>query len=140
MNYRAAPQNAPLLVVSTQVIALDRTTGQARWKYELDGAIARRFALDGDRLFVFDSEAKLHCIEVETGKEVGKVALEMRNANSMLLDGEHLYVSSDDSVAALDCNGRVLWETQVPSNRSFSLCGLAVPGGNMMQIDFSTSS
>lgn len=136
MTYRSPPPDAPLLVFSTQVVALDRTTGAERWKYPMENVV-RRFAIDGDRVFVFDSESCLHCLDVASGRLLGKIDLPIMTANSMLLDGDRLYVSGDNEVTALDRNGTLLWTARVPPNGSHSLCGLGVPGGAVIQPDFS---
>jgi outer membrane protein assembly factor BamB len=136
MDYRAPVPDAPLLVVSTQVVALDRVTGKQRWRYDLE-SVARRFAIDDNRVFVFESEGTLHCIELATGRLVGRVATELRSANNMLVDSERIYLSDDHHVMAIDFSGQVLWHETVPTNGSNSLCGLGVPGGNIVQPDFS---
>jgi outer membrane protein assembly factor BamB len=135
MDYRSAA-NAPLLVLSTQVVALDRQTGTQLWNYEM-GTVTRRFAISGEELFVFDSEGWIHCLDVQSGRLIGKVELPLSNANTMLMDGDRLYVSDDFNVIALDRTGRILWQSRVPTNSSNSLCGLAIPGGSSMQPDFS---
>ena len=136
MDYRAPVPDAPLLVVSTQVVALDRATGRQLWRYDLD-AVGRRFAIDQNRIFVFESEGRLHCIDVATGRALGVVVTELRSANNMLVDGDRIYLSDDNFVVAVDMNGRILWREKVPNNTSHSLCGLGVPGGNVVQPDFS---
>jgi outer membrane protein assembly factor BamB len=140
MDYRVAPQTAPLVVVSSNVVALDRETGQQRWIYSLDGETARRFTLDAERIFVFDSQSRVHCLDAVTGTCLGVVSLQaLPNENSMLLDGDRLYIGGSMRVAALDRDGRLLWEAPVPPSGRRSLAGLAIPGGNMIQIDFSTA-
>ena len=101
------------------------------------GAPGRRFAIDGERLFVFDAEGRLHCLDVATGGLIGRVDLELSLANNMLFDGDRLYVSDDYSVVALRRDGQVVWRSAITPNRSFSLCGLGIPGGNIVQPDFS---
>lgn len=136
MTYREPTPDAPLLVISTQVVALDRRTGAERWKYPMK-TVVRRFAVDGERLFVFDSASAIHCLDIASGRLLGKIDLPIMTANSMMLDGDHLYVCGDREVIALDRNGNVLWSADVATNASHSLAGLAVPGGNVMQPDFS---
>jgi outer membrane protein assembly factor BamB len=136
MNYRTMPPDAPLLVVSTQVVALDRATGKQRWCYKL-AHVARRFAVEEGRVFVFESRGALHCLDLVTGRLLGRVETELASANSMLVDGDRIYLADDHHVVAIDMNGHVLWRESVPFNGSNSLCGLGVPGGNMLQPDFS---
>ena len=102
--------------------------------------VVRRFAIDGERVFVFDSESSIHCLDIASGRLLGKIDLPIMTANSMMLDGDRLYVCGDSEVIALDRNGAVLWTSRVPPNGSHSLAGLAVPGGNVMQPDFSKAS
>jgi outer membrane protein assembly factor BamB len=136
MEYRAPPLDAPLLVISTQVVALDRATGKERWRYKLDG-VTRRFAIDDNRLFVFESTGTLHCLELATGRLIGRVETELMSPDNMLVDGDRLYVSASTHVVAIDFSGKILWRESVPTNASNGLCGLAVPGGNIVQPDFS---
>ena len=136
MDYRAPQPDAPLLVLSTRVTALNRHTGALVWTYEVDAA-TRRFAIEGERLFVFDGNGRLHCLELRTGRLIGRVDLGLSQANSMLVDGDRMYVSNDSTVIALDLNGQILWRADVPANGSYSLCGLGVPGGHLVQPDFS---
>ncbi len=138
MDYRTTPNDPPLLVVSTQIVALDRATGAQRWRYDLEG-VGRRFAVEADRVFVFDSKGWLHCVDVASGQRIGRVELALKTANSMLVDGDRMYVSGDAEVVALDLAGRILWRAAVPMNGSYSLGGLGVPGGHLVQPDFSTA-
>ena len=135
MDYRAPAPDAPLLVVGDRVIALDRTTGAPRWQYDVK-ANPRKFALTADRFFLLDAETDLHCLDLRTGALLGKVKLGFDEAHTMLLDGDRLYVSGQKVVAALDLNGQLLWQSAVPYSAMAGLGGLAVVGGNMVQIDF----
>ena len=76
MNYREPSPSAPLLLFSSCVTALDRQTGQPLWIYNPEQNI-RRFALDSERLFVFDAESVLHCIQLANGQLLGRVNLGM---------------------------------------------------------------
>src|SRR5688572_13220003 len=100
MNYRAMPPDAPLLVVSTQVVALDRATGKQRWCYKL-AHVARRFAVEEGRVFVFESKGALHCLDLVTGRLLGRVETELGSANSMLVDGDRIYLADDHNVVAI---------------------------------------
>lgn len=91
-------------------------------------------------MFVFDSESAIHCLDVASGRLLGKIELPIMTANSMMLDGDRLYVCGDREVIALDRNGAVLWSASAPANGSHSLAGLGIPGGNIMQPDFSKAS
>ena len=141
MNHREPPPDAPLIIVSSRVLALDRTTGKQRWRYEIegDGTVSRRFAFDGDRLFVFDNRGAVHCLELATGRLIGRVETELKTANNMLVDGDRIYLADDHHAVAMTFDGRILWREAIPSNGSHSLCGLGVPGGNVVQPDFSNA-
>jgi outer membrane protein assembly factor BamB len=138
MNYREGTGPKQLLVVATQVTALDRDTGAILWTQRLPAA-ARRFVVDDQVIFVFDGDGDLHCFDLQSGRLVGRVNLGLRTANVLLVDGDRLYASSDSEVVTLDRRGTILWRTKIPANASFSLCGLAIPGGPSMQPDFSRS-
>lgn len=135
MEFRAPAPDAPLLVVGDCVIAFDRTTGAQRWLYEAK-ANPRKYALTSDRCFLLDAETDLHCVDLGTGALLGKVKLGFDEAHTMLLDGDRLFVSGAKAVAALDLNGQLLWKSVIPYNGMAGLGGLAVVGGNMVQVDF----
>jgi len=136
MDFPTPQVDAPLLIVASQVVALDRKTGKQLWRYALKG-VARRFAFAGDRVFVFESHGTVHCLEVSTGRVIGKVETGLRSANNMLVDGDRIYLTDDTSAVAMDFNGAVHWREAIPPNGAHSLCGLGVPGGNIAQPDFS---
>jgi outer membrane protein assembly factor BamB len=137
--HRVAPLDPPLLVVADRVVALDRTTGKERWSCEIVGT-ARRFLIDDQRVLVFDSHGILTCIEIATGRVIGKVETGFDVARSMLVDGDRIYVSSDREVVAMDFSGNILWRSdRVHVSNGSSLCGLGIPGGNVVQPDFSQS-
>jgi outer membrane protein assembly factor BamB len=140
MNYRESPLPAPLLVFSTFVMALERATGRELWKYSLDDKPTRRFVIDGDRLFVLDGAAIMHCIAIDTGRGIGKVELNLIASGNMLVDEGRVFVAGDMEIVALDREGRILWRQRTDNNQSWSLVGLAVPGGNTSQPDYSTST
>ena len=135
MDYRRPGPDAPLLVVAGSVVALDRSTGKQRWVYELE-RVTRRFAIVDSRLFVFDGDGVLHCLDVASGKLIGKVDVGMSMAKSMLVEGDRIYVADDHYVAALDLNGTILWKAMTPGSSSHGLPGLAVVGGNLLQPDY----
>jgi outer membrane protein assembly factor BamB len=139
MEYRTPPLDAPLLVVAGSVVALDRATGKERWTCAIKG-VARRYLIDDNRLFVFDSYGILNCIDIATGRMIGKVETGFDYASTMLVDGDHIYVSGDNQVIAIDLNGNILWRSdKVSLSVAPSLCGLGIPGGNVVQPDFSKS-
>jgi outer membrane protein assembly factor BamB len=135
MTYRS-PSETPLLVVAEEVVALERSTGRKLWEYPLDAA-ARRFEIIDDRLFVFDGEGRLHCIEIATGRLVGKIDLGLTSPGVLLRDGDRLYANGNNTVVALDRNGAIVWRAAVPPNQRHSLGGLGIPGGAVAQPDYS---
>jgi outer membrane protein assembly factor BamB len=138
MDYRTT-QRPPLVVVSTFVTALDRNTGRELWRYALGNA-ARRFAFDEERVFVLCGGGFMHCLEIASGTLIGKVDLQLKMTNNLLIDGERTYVSSDTEVVAVDASGNILWRAKTPPNGSYSLGGLGIPGGTVVQPDFSSTS
>lgn len=140
MNFRPVSSNAPLLVFSTYVLAMDRVDGRQLWLYSTGDKPVRRFAIDDDRIFAYDSAGVMHCIALANGAPIGRVDTKLENASNMLVDGGLIYLAADEDVIALDRDGRILWRQRIPDNRSWSLAGLAVPGGNSSQPDFSTST
>jgi outer membrane protein assembly factor BamB len=137
MDYRTAPPS-PLVIVSTSVTALDRESGKELWTYRVGNA-TRRFAFDEQRMFVLCGGGFLHCLDIATGRLLGKVDLQLQTTNNLLVDGERTYVSSDTEVVAVDPLGNVLWRARTPQNGSYSLGGLGIPGHGLVQPDFSTS-
>lgn len=135
VDYRQTPAPAPLLVISTTLTALDRASGKQLWSYEL-GAAPRRVHADDERIYVLDARGTLHCLLSATGRVLGKVELDMRDANALLWDGERLFVTDENEVVALDLAGGVLWRTNVATNGTWGLGGLAV-GSRVVPPDFS---
>lgn len=136
MNYRTDPGPRPIFVVATHVTAISEATGEVLWTYELP-AVARRFAVNEATLVVLDGDGVLHCFATRTGALVGRVTLLLQTANGLLVDGERIYVTSDNELVALDRGGNILWRTTIPRNKAHSLCGLAILDGPQMQPDFS---
>ena len=73
-----------------------------------------------------------------TGAPIGRINAGLKSANNMLVDSGLVYLSNDLVVLALDLDGREKRRANVAFNGSHSLCGLGVPGGNVVQPDFST--
>lgn len=135
MDYRAPASDGPLLIVSGSVVALDRSSGQQLWEYKLKH-VTRRFAIVENRVLVFDGDGVLHCLDVASGKLLGKVDVGMAMAKAMLVDGDRIYVTDEVHVAALDLNGTILWKANVLGSSSNGLPGLAVVGGSLLQPDY----
>ncbi|MBX3229499.1 MAG: PQQ-binding-like beta-propeller repeat protein [Labilithrix sp.] len=134
---RTPAQTEPVIVVSSSITAVDRATGEVRWKQEFDNGF-RRYAVDSGRIFALDSQGTLHCLDVATGATIGKVDLSpLPSSGAMLFDSGVLYVCGDNVLIAVSIDGRVLWRTSVGYNKVHSLPGIAVVGGNSLQPDFS---
>ncbi len=129
--------NAPLLVLAENVTALDRRTGKVLWQYDPGSEAVRRFATTADRVYLIDRTGGLHCLQLANGQLLGRIQLPTMAAESMLSDGETIYVASDSSVIALDLHGRILWEQKVARNVRHTLTGMAIPGGASIQPDWS---
>lgn len=116
------------------VLALDRKTGEQRWRAEWPGAMTVPFfaasngswirstpAFDGNRLFVAGMRDVLVSLNSETGaeqwrvdfvKEFGTPVPSFGFVCSPLVDGDALYVQAGASFVKLDKHtGKVLWQT-----------------------------
>lgn len=114
------------------VYALDRKTGQQRWKAEWPGAMSVPFfaasngswiratpAFDGDRLYVAGMRDVLVCLDAKTGKEIWKIDFVEQFKTplpafgfvcSPLVDGDAVYVQAGASAFKLDKRtGAVIW-------------------------------
>jgi outer membrane protein assembly factor BamB len=120
---------------TTEVVsAVDRQTGEARWRAEWPGAIAVPFfakangdwiratpAYDGEFLYVAGMRDVLVCLEADTGREVwrldfikelGSPVPEFGFVSSPLVDGDALYVQAGASVVRIDKRtGKIAWRT-----------------------------
>ena len=124
------------------VSAVDRQTGQTRWKVEWPGAISVPFfakssgdwirstpAYDGEYLYVAGMRDVLVCLVAKTGQERWRVdfAKEVKSplpdfgfVCSPLVDGDAVYVQAGASVAKLNKQtGVILWRTLVDSGGMF---------------------
>jgi outer membrane protein assembly factor BamB len=116
------------------VYALDRQSGEVRWRAEWPGAMRVPFfaaangswirstpAFDGQRLYVAGMRDVLVCLDARSGeeqwrydfvKELETPLPDFGFVSSPLVDGEGVYVQAGASVAKLDrTNGRLLWRT-----------------------------
>jgi outer membrane protein assembly factor BamB len=137
MDYRQPPPNAPLLLFGRNVLAVDRATGRVLWEHSTDSYNVRRFLLDGDRLYVLDEASILHLLVARTGQALAKIDLDLPMMDNMMLDEGRLYIVGRQNLVALDLDGRVLWKQEIELHGSRSLAGMAVPGGNSVQVDYS---
>ncbi|MCS6851871.1 MAG: PQQ-like beta-propeller repeat protein [Gemmataceae bacterium] len=116
------------------VYALDRKTGQERWRTEWKGAMTVPFfarsngswirstpAHDGERLYVAGMRDVLVCLDAETGKEIWRVDFVQQYKTplpafgfvcSPLIDGDAVYVQAGASVVKLNKKtGQIIWRT-----------------------------
>jgi len=114
------------------VFALDRKTGEERWRAEWKGALSVPFfaasngswiratpACDGDSLYVAGMRDELVCLEAKTGKEKWRIDFvkEWKTAlpafgfvSSPLVDGNAVFVQAGASVVKLNKkSGEILW-------------------------------
>jgi outer membrane protein assembly factor BamB len=123
-------------------VALDAETGQERWSFTLDeisfrgggdaGARDNRGGdgprttplVDGGRVYIYDSEMNLVCLDAATGKLVwsqdilndfnGK-NITWSNATAPIIDGELVYVAGGGEgqsfLAFNKANGKVVWKS-----------------------------
>ena len=120
---------------STEIVsALDRQTGEVRWRVEWPGAISVPFfakangdwiratpAYDGKFLYVAGMRDILVCLEAESGheswrvdfvKELNSPAPDFGFVSSPLVDGDAVYVQAGASVVRLDKHsGKIIWRT-----------------------------
>lgn len=134
MTYRAGKPVEPLVaVVSSVAIALDRETGRQLWRYEASTRLVRVIHAS-ERIFLLDYDCLLHCLRSLDGQVLGQIQVDESAylGCAMLLgpNGE-LYISTSNSVIALDPNGRELWRFKlgkIPGAAGGGLGGLALPG------------
>lgn len=119
---------------SEVVYALDRKTGEQRWRVEWKGAMKVPFfaaangswirstpACDGERLYVAGMRDVLVCLDAITGKEQWRVDFvkdlkapspDFGFVSSPLVEGDAVYVQAGASVAKLDKKtGKIIWRT-----------------------------
>lgn len=120
-----------------KVFAVDRTTGEQRWKVELSSwsASAVELAIGGDMVLAV-SVTQIAFIEYRTGKVVKNVERKERGIGGrpvVVIDGGQLFVGGDGSVACYTLNGEFVWE-QYFSGEGTGELALGVPG-NVRQAD-----
>ncbi len=128
---------------STEIVsALDRQTGEVRWRVEWPGAISVPFfakangdwiratpATDGKFLYVAGMRDMLVCLEADSGRETWRVdfvkelnspAPDFGFVSSPLVDGDAVYVQAGASVVRLDKHsGKIIWRTLEDSGGLF---------------------
>jgi outer membrane protein assembly factor BamB len=95
-----------------KVFAVDRATGEIRWRVKLDlGNSAVELAID-DTTVIACTRAALAFIDYATGevrRTVQRTAVKaMRPV--MLLDGSHLFIGGSGEVACYAITGQLVWE------------------------------
>jgi lipocalin/outer membrane protein assembly factor BamB len=116
------------------VYALDRTTGDERWRAEWKGSMKVPFfaasngswirstpAYDGERLYVAGIRDVLICLDAKSGDKVWQVDFVEKFGSSVpafgfvcspLVDNNAVYVQAGGGVAKLDkLNGEVIWRS-----------------------------
>lgn len=129
----------PLIAVHGMTVrALERSSGRLAWEYEAKKPIAR-FTLAHGRVFALDDSCRIHCLDMATGKLLGKVAIDGAEWTgcALVAEGGVVYAATTRSVAAISEQGKVLWRTEV-GGAFAARAGLAV-AGNIVQPDFTDS-
>jgi len=116
----------PKLLIVTEgdkhLVAIDLTSGEARWRYAWGRAGALRLKRVGKLLYVASGDSALTAVDVQTGAVVWRCRDRLRFCAGPTVDHEALFavaggVSSAASVHAIDpYSGRANWSAKVPSS------------------------
>lgn len=116
----------PKLLIVTEgdkhLVAIDLTSGEARWRYAWGRAGALRLKRVGKLLYVASGDSALTAVDVQTGAVVWRCRDRLRFCAGPTVDHEALFavaggVSSAASVHAIDpYSGRATWSAKVPSS------------------------
>lgn len=136
--------------------ALDAATGEARWTYEVGGAVfgAVNFAPslegDGTRLFVLrQDDGVVHCLELETGRQVWLAEPVGRADGSLSISGKNVVFGSCVSALHVVAQGDGRHTRKVPVGADCQIAsGPALVGdeiysgsrcGHFLRVDAATS-
>lgn len=116
----------PKLLIVTEgdkhLVAIDLTSGEARWRYAWGRAGALRLKRVGKLLYVASGDSALTAVDVQTGAVVWRSRDRLRFCAGPTVDHETLFavaggVSSAATVHAIDpYSGRATWSAKIPSS------------------------
>ncbi|MBL9135859.1 MAG: PQQ-like beta-propeller repeat protein [Verrucomicrobiales bacterium] len=144
-------------------IALDAATGKELWAANLDladypdGGVGSDDGprstptVDGDRVYVFSSYLRLHCLEAATGRvlwqrdfrtELGATVISWQNAASPLVIGDLIFVNANTSPRRLTAirktDGTTAWRNH--DDRMTQATPTAATIGGVLQVIFFTQT
>ncbi len=113
-----AYQNGTVYITSVDgmVFALDANSGEKKWEYELEGAIAGGVVLNENTLYVADFASHVHALSTSTGEEQWlAVADDSTWSTPAYADGTVFFTDISGTIYAVDAhNGDQLWrQTQL---------------------------
>lgn len=108
-----------LVLVGSQdatLYALDQKTGELKWSHAIDDQIQCGATIAGDRCFLAGCDAKLHIIDLKTGKEVDSVEIGSPTGTTAAVLGEAAYFGTEEgSFFSIDyTDAKALWRYQDP--------------------------
>ena len=116
----------PKLLIVTEgdkhLVAIDLTSGEARWRYAWGRAGALRLKRVGKLLYVASGDSALTAVDVQTGAVVWRARDRLRFCAGPTVDHEMLFavaggVSSAAILHAIDpYSGRATWSAKIPSS------------------------
>jgi outer membrane protein assembly factor BamB len=116
----------PRLLVLTEgerhIVAVDLTSGEARWRYAWGRGGALRLKRVGKLLYVASGDSALTAVDVQTGAVVWRIRDRLRFRAAPTVDHDALFavaggVGSAAALHAVDpYSGRVTWTARIPSS------------------------
>lgn len=116
----------PRLLIVTEgdrhLVAIDLTSGEARWRYAWGRAGALRLKRVGKLLYVASGDSALTAVDIQTGAVVWRMRDRLRFCGSASLDHDSLFaiaggVSSAATLHGIDpYSGRPTWSARLPSS------------------------
>lgn len=116
----------PRLLVLTEgerhIVAVDLTSGEARWRYAWGRGGALRLKRVGKLLYVASGDSALTAVDVQTGAVVWRMRDRLRFRAAPTVDHDSLFAVAGGlgSAAALHAvdpySGRVAWTSRIPSS------------------------
>ena len=116
----------PKLLIVTEgdkhLVAIDLTSGEARWRYAWGRAGALRLKRVGKLLYVASGDSALTAVDVQTGAVVWRARDRLRFCAAPTVDHEMMFavaggVSSAATLHAIDpFSGRAAWSAKLPSS------------------------